>query len=91
MSNRRRGNKCVTLEPSGSFARHPLRPHQLVSRVTCTEDTIVLPAAQRRPKRNPSRPDQCRVTQPARSLRRLVGTFVTSNGGRRYGFQPNHS
>jgi DMSO/TMAO reductase YedYZ molybdopterin-dependent catalytic subunit len=42
MSNRRRGNERATLEPSGPFARHPLRPHQLVDRVTRTEETIIL-------------------------------------------------
>jgi DMSO/TMAO reductase YedYZ molybdopterin-dependent catalytic subunit len=32
----------TTLEPAGPFTRHPLRPHQLVDRVTHTEDTIIL-------------------------------------------------
>jgi DMSO/TMAO reductase YedYZ molybdopterin-dependent catalytic subunit len=32
----------ATLDPAGAFGRHPLRPHQLVDRVTRTEDTIVL-------------------------------------------------
>jgi DMSO/TMAO reductase YedYZ molybdopterin-dependent catalytic subunit len=30
------------LDPSGPYLRHPLKPHQLVDRVTRTEDTIVL-------------------------------------------------
>ncbi|MEH2513726.1 DMSO/TMAO reductase YedYZ molybdopterin-dependent catalytic subunit [Nitrobacteraceae bacterium AZCC 1564] len=30
------------LDPAGPFGRHPLQPHQLVDRVTRTEDTIVL-------------------------------------------------
>ena len=32
----------VTLDPSAPFFRHPLRPHELLERVTRTEDTIVL-------------------------------------------------
>jgi DMSO/TMAO reductase YedYZ molybdopterin-dependent catalytic subunit len=32
----------ATLDPAGAFGRHPLKPHQLVDRVTRTEDTIVL-------------------------------------------------
>jgi DMSO/TMAO reductase YedYZ molybdopterin-dependent catalytic subunit len=32
----------ATLDPSSAFRRHPLRPHQLIDRVTRTEDTIVL-------------------------------------------------
>jgi hypothetical protein len=32
----------ATLDPSGAFGRHPLQPHQLIDRVTRTEDTIVL-------------------------------------------------
>jgi DMSO/TMAO reductase YedYZ molybdopterin-dependent catalytic subunit len=32
----------ATLDPVGPFGRHPLKPHQLVDRVTRTEDTIVL-------------------------------------------------
>jgi DMSO/TMAO reductase YedYZ molybdopterin-dependent catalytic subunit len=30
------------LDPAGPFMRHPLQPHQLVERVTPTDDTIVL-------------------------------------------------
>jgi hypothetical protein len=30
------------LDPAGPFGRHPLKPHQLLDRVTRTEDTIVL-------------------------------------------------
>ena len=32
----------ATLDPAGAFGRHPLQPHQLLDRVTRTEDTIVL-------------------------------------------------
>jgi DMSO/TMAO reductase YedYZ molybdopterin-dependent catalytic subunit len=32
----------ATLDPVGTFGRHPLRPHQLTHRVTPVEDTIVL-------------------------------------------------
>ncbi len=32
----------ATLEPSTAFMRHPLQPHQLLERVTRTQDTIVL-------------------------------------------------
>src|SRR5262245_321216 len=32
----------ATLDPAGPFGRHPLKPHQLVDRVTRTDDTIVL-------------------------------------------------
>src|SRR5262249_55875189 len=30
------------LDPAGAFGRHPLKPHQLLDRVTRIEDTIVL-------------------------------------------------
>lgn len=32
----------VMLDPGGPYGRHPLQPHQLIDRVTRTEDTIVL-------------------------------------------------
>jgi len=32
----------ATLDPAGAFGRHPLKPHQLIDRVTRIEDTIVL-------------------------------------------------
>jgi sulfane dehydrogenase subunit SoxC len=32
----------ATLDPPGPFLRHPLRPHQLLDRLTATQDTIVL-------------------------------------------------
>ena len=32
----------VKLDPATAYGRHPLRPHQLIDRVTRTEDTIVL-------------------------------------------------
>ena len=32
----------ATLDPAAAFGRHPLQPHQLLDRVTRTEDTIVL-------------------------------------------------
>ena len=32
----------ATLDPSAPFFRHPLRPHELLERVTPAEDTIVL-------------------------------------------------
>jgi len=32
----------ATLDPAEAFGRHPLQPHQLLDRVTRTEDTIVL-------------------------------------------------
>jgi DMSO/TMAO reductase YedYZ molybdopterin-dependent catalytic subunit len=32
----------ATLDPAGAFGRHPLQPHELLDRVTRTEDTIVL-------------------------------------------------
>jgi DMSO/TMAO reductase YedYZ molybdopterin-dependent catalytic subunit len=32
----------ATLDPAGPYGRHPLRPHQLIDRVTRVEDTIVL-------------------------------------------------
>src|SRR5262245_18362556 len=32
----------ATLDPATAFGRHPLQPHQLLDRVTRTEDTIVL-------------------------------------------------
>lgn len=32
----------ATLDPAGPYGRHPLKPHQLIDRVTRTEDTIVL-------------------------------------------------
>jgi hypothetical protein len=32
----------ATLDPATAFGRHPLQPHQLIDRVTRTEDTIVL-------------------------------------------------
>lgn len=32
----------ATLDPAEAFGRHPLRPHQLIDRVTRIEDTIVL-------------------------------------------------
>ena len=32
----------ATLDPAGAFGRHPLKPHQLLDRVTRIEDTIVL-------------------------------------------------
>ena len=32
----------ATLDPAGPFGRFPVKPHQLLDRVTRTEDTIVL-------------------------------------------------
>ena len=32
----------ATLDPAEPYGRHPLQPHQLLDRVTRTEDTIVL-------------------------------------------------
>jgi DMSO/TMAO reductase YedYZ molybdopterin-dependent catalytic subunit len=32
----------ATLDPASAYGRHPLQPHQLIDRITRTEDTIVL-------------------------------------------------